>query len=128
MICHTVLALVFISLGYEWLLKVRTSLVSEKNRTEEKIESYIFKNKQLQDELDQLKVQISNERSVASLSERELEVLKHIDYSYTDIADKLFISRDTVITHKKNIEAKLKISGKKALEDFAIKKGIITAK
>lgn len=122
MICHTVLALVLVSLGYEWLLNVRTSLVSERNRTEEKIEVYILMNKQLQSEIDLLKEQISNERSVASLSDREIEVLKHIHFSYSEIAEKLFISRDTVITHKKNIEAKLGINGKKALEDFASKR------
>jgi DNA-binding CsgD family transcriptional regulator len=37
----------------------------------------------------------------------------------------LFISRDTVITHKKNIESKLGIRSKEGLIDFAIKAGLI---
>lgn len=124
MICHTVLVILLISLGYEWLLEVRTSIVSEQNRTEEKIESYILKNQQLQDELNQLQGQINNERSISELSQRELEILKHINDSYTVMGDKLFISRDTVIIHKKNIEAKLGIKGKKNLEEFANNKGL----
>lgn len=125
MICHTILAILLLSLGYEWLLQVRTSIVSEQNRTEEKIEVYIIKNNQLESELENLKMQISNDRSISSLSNRELEVLTNINFSYTEIADKLFISRDTVITHKKNIEAKLGVNGKKNLEEFAKKKNLI---
>lgn len=125
MIFHTVLAFVFIALGYEWLLEVRTSIVSEQNRTDEKIVAYVLKNNQLQSELMELKLLISNERTISSLSKRELEVLANIHFSYTEIADKLFISRDTVITHKKNIEAKLSISGKSKLEEFAKKQNII---
>lgn len=128
MICHTLLAILLISLGYEWLLKIQTSLVIEKNRSNVIIQSYVEKNESLQEELDQLRSQTSNDRTLSVLTERELVVLKHINQSYTEIGNKLFISRDTVITHKKNIEAKLGISGKKQLEEFAENAGLISKK
>lgn len=124
MICHATLAILLISLGYEWLLEVRSSMVAEQNRTEEKIGIILIEKQKLELELNELKSRISNERSVSTLTDRELEVLKLIKNSYTEIGDKLFISRDTVITHKKNIETKLGVSGKKALEEFAEKKGL----
>lgn len=125
LICHTTLVILLISIGYEWLLEVRTSIVSEQNRTQEKIEYYLKENRKLELELNDLKLKISNEHSISSLTDRELEVLKHIKHSYTEIGEKLFISRDTVITHKKNIEGKLGISGKKNLEEFAAERGLV---
>ncbi|GEM_PF-3431847 len=126
MICHMILAIILISFGYEWLLDIRTSLVSEQNRTQTKIDAYIQENENLKERLEELRTRMGNERSISSLSERELEVLRNIESSYSVIAEKLFISRDTVITHKKNIEAKLGLNGKKDLEDFARNKGIST--
>ncbi|XOV67867.1 MAG: response regulator transcription factor [Fluviicola sp.] len=124
MISQVVLGMMLIALGYEWVLEVRTSLVSEQNRTQEKIDTYIRKNQELQSQLDDLQQKVSNERSISSLSVRELEILKHIHFSYSEMAEKLFISRDTVITHKKNIEVKLGVNGKKNLEEFAKSKGL----
>lgn len=128
MICHVILAILLISMGYEWLLYVKTSIVSEQNRTKEQIKIFEEKNRQLQDELDALRLQTNNERTLSALTDREMDVLRIIVLSYTEIGNKLFISRDTVITHKKNIEAKLGISGKKELEKFANSKGLIELK
>ena len=125
MISHATLAILLVAFGYEWLLEVRTSMVSEQNRTDEKIQDHLIENQRLQDELNLLRSELSNERSVAALSKRELEILENISESYTVIAERLFISRDTVITHKKNIETKLGISGKKNLEEFAQNKGLV---
>lgn len=124
LISQVILGILLISFGYEWVLEVKTSLVSEQNRTQEKIDSYIQKNEALQKQLEELQQKVSNERTISALSERELEILQNIQYSYSEMAEKLFISRDTVITHKKNIEAKLGISGKKNLEEFAKNKGL----
>ncbi len=126
LISQTVLAMVLISFGYEWLIQVSSSQAAEKNRTEEQIQIYIQENEKLKEELSQLQSEVKNERTLSALSARELEILKHINKSYLEIANELFISRDTVITHKKNIESKLGISGKKSLEEFAKNKGLTT--
>lgn len=127
MICHTLLVMLLISIGYEWLLEQQTSLVSEQNRTAIQIKTYELKNEQLNKELMLLRSKIKDERSLSILTERELEILKHINKSYSEIGIKLFISRDTVITHKKNIEAKLDLKSKIELEKFAKSKGILSS-
>lgn len=62
---------------------------------------------------------------LAELSDRELMVLRKINKSYTEIANELFIAKETVISHKKNIETKLQISGKENLTEFAKAYGIL---
>lgn len=57
----------------------------------------------------------------AKLSDREIDVLKLINKSYAEIGAILYISKETVITHKKNIESKLGISGKEQLIEYAKK-------
>jgi len=44
-------------------------------------------------------------------SEREIEILQLIAFEYTskEIADRLFISRETVNTHRKNLMCKLRV-------------------
>lgn len=56
------------------------------------------------------------------LSEREIDVLKAVaqGYSNKEIADKLFISKNTVITHRKNITDKLDIKTIAGLTVYAI--------
>jgi len=122
--CHFILAIILIAFGYEWLLFTSASMVSEKNKTKTLIQKAEEQNRVLLEELQLLKTQINNERSISKLSDRELDVLKLMELSYSEIGEKLFISRDTVITHKKNIEAKLGLNGKKELEDFAKRKHI----
>lgn len=65
----------------------------------------------------------------ASLSEREQEVLTLIAKGEMNktIADKLHISLNTVLTHRKNITAKLNIKTVSGLTVYAILNGLISA-
>lgn len=62
------------------------------------------------------------------LSEREIEVLKLFaeGLSYNEIAEKLFISKRTVETHKKNIQEKLNLTSTIDMVKYAILNGIIS--
>ena len=61
------------------------------------------------------------------LSDRELEILKLIvaENSSTQIAEKLFISFNTVETHRKHLYKKLGINTSLGLLKFALKHGLI---
>ena len=61
------------------------------------------------------------------LSDREKEIVKLVAKGYTikEIAEKLFISPHTVITHKKNISQKLGIKSIAGLTTYAILNGLI---
>lgn len=65
--------------------------------------------------------------SKSKLTEREMEVLLLIikEYNNREIAEKLFISRQTVETHRKNIFSKANTSSAVGLLKYAIKEGII---
>lgn len=60
------------------------------------------------------------------LSKREIEVLKLIVQEYTsqEIADKLFISNNTVESHRKNLISKLNVRNSAGLVKYAIEHGI----
>ncbi|MEH0158194.1 response regulator transcription factor [Limibacter armeniacum] len=62
-----------------------------------------------------------------SLSEREMDVLKDIANGYTtqQIAERLFISKNTVETHRKNLLLKMKAKNTAELVNVAFKEGII---
>ncbi|MFD2285092.1 response regulator [Pedobacter petrophilus] len=57
-----------------------------------------------------------------NLTSREMEILKLIsdDYTSQQIAQKLFISLNTVDTHRKNMVQKLNVTGKTGLLKFAL--------
>jgi DNA-binding CsgD family transcriptional regulator len=61
------------------------------------------------------------------LSDREIEVLKTVAHGYSnkEIAEKLYISVNTVITHRKNITDKLGIKTIAGLTVYAIMNNII---
>ncbi|MBL7729436.1 MAG: response regulator transcription factor [Dinghuibacter sp.] len=63
------------------------------------------------------------------LSKREIEVLKLIclEYSNPEIAEKLFLSINTVDTHRRNILMKLGVNNTVGLVKFALQHGIIDA-
>jgi DNA-binding NarL/FixJ family response regulator len=63
-----------------------------------------------------------------TLSDREIEVLKLLvaGNSNKEIADKLFISTHTVITHRKNISQKTGIKSVSGLTIYAVVNNIIT--
>lgn len=83
------------------------------------------------DELRQRLDNIVNDNCVninqKNLSIREKEVLKEIATGKTskEIADKLCISVNTVVTHRKNISAKLGIRSASGLSLYALMNGII---
>ena len=61
------------------------------------------------------------------LSDREKEVLKQVALGYTnqEIADRLFISKHTVISHRKNITSKLGIKTVSGLTVYAVLNDLI---
>ncbi|MEO8513630.1 MAG: response regulator transcription factor, partial [Ignavibacteria bacterium] len=62
------------------------------------------------------------------LTKREIEILKLIasGYSNQEIANILYISYNTVDTHRKNIMHKLAIKNTAGLVRYAIEKGLIS--
>jgi DNA-binding CsgD family transcriptional regulator len=68
-----------------------------------------------------------NNENHSLLSERETEVLKLVALGYTnhEIADKLFISKHTVISHRKNITSKLGIKTVSGLTVYAVLNNLI---
>jgi len=62
-----------------------------------------------------------------TLSDRELEIMKLIvkEFSSTEIAEKLFISFNTVETHRKNIYKKLGINSSLGLLKYAFRNGLV---
>lgn len=69
-------------------------------------------------------------KSSQNLSSREIEVLKLVAMGYInkEIADKLSISINTVLTHRKNITSKLGIRSVSGLSVYAIMNGLISDK
>ncbi len=66
--------------------------------------------------------------SKKALSDRELEVLEHIAYGYSnrETAEKLHISVKTVETHRRRIMQKLEFATRAELVRYAIQNGILT--
>ncbi len=62
------------------------------------------------------------------LTAREKEIIKLIiqEYNTSEIADKLYISKHTVMTHRKNIFFKLEVSNIAGLTKKAFQLGIVT--
>lgn len=61
------------------------------------------------------------------LTEREIEILKLIslEYSGKEIGEELFISTNTVETHRKNLLKKLNVKGTVGLVKYALKNNLI---
>ncbi len=70
---------------------------------------------------------INDSENSALLSEREVDVLKNVALGYAnkEIADKLYISINTVISHRKNITEKLGIKTIAGLTVYAVMHGLI---
>jgi DNA-binding NarL/FixJ family response regulator len=66
-------------------------------------------------------------KSEHGLSQRELEVLPLLAAGSSDreIAEELFISRQTATTHVKHIRAKLAVHSRAAAAAYAIRHGIV---
>ncbi|MEX0646197.1 MAG: helix-turn-helix transcriptional regulator, partial [Balneolaceae bacterium] len=77
-------------------------------------------------EMDQFKMK--NFKRFQTLTNRELEILKLLANGYKNlhIAEKLFISRQTVETHRKNLKRKLEIRSYRDLVKYAFAFNLIT--
>ncbi|MEL6627154.1 MAG: response regulator transcription factor [Bacteroidota bacterium] len=69
-----------------------------------------------------------NSQKTMNLSPREYEILKLVIKEYTtqEIAQKLFISKETVDTHRKNIRDKMGVRNTAGMVREALRKGWIT--
>jgi DNA-binding NarL/FixJ family response regulator len=76
---------------------------------------------------DELNVAKHRNRSAESLTEREVEILQLLAFGHTnrDIAEKLFISPDTVKTHLEHIYQKLGASDRTAAVAEALRRRLI---
>jgi DNA-binding NarL/FixJ family response regulator len=70
-----------------------------------------------------------SDNSVDSLSDREKEILKLIALEYTssEIAERLYISFYTVETHRRNMIHKLKVRGSAGLVKVAMESGLLNS-
>ena len=84
-------------------------------------ESFILETKE-----DEYIGQLQSKTLASKLTKRELEILVLIASGLTDksIAEELFLSHSTIISHRKNMLTKLKLSNKADLTRFAIENGI----
>ena len=62
-----------------------------------------------------------------NLSNREIEIVKLIAQGFTnkEIADKLFLSNHTIITHRKNIMAKIGVKNTAGIVVYAVKESLV---
>jgi DNA-binding NarL/FixJ family response regulator len=76
---------------------------------------------------DELNVAKHREKNAQSLTEREVEILQLLAFGHTnrDIAEKLFISPDTVKTHLEHIYQKLGATDRTAAVAEALRRRLI---
>jgi DNA-binding NarL/FixJ family response regulator len=74
-----------------------------------------------------LKTDTQQQSSIPPLTKREKEVLSHIAEGLTNaqISEKLFISVDTVDTHRKNLHTKLNVKNTAMLIRFAVENSLL---
>ncbi|NTW23450.1 MAG: response regulator transcription factor [Lentimicrobium sp.] len=89
--------------------------------------STYYSNEVLNIMMSRLKRQKAIEKNTAQLTPREIEIVKLImeEYSSEEIADKLFISKRTVDTHRKNIIQKTSTRTLVGLIKFAIENNLV---
>ncbi|MGQ1911167.1 response regulator transcription factor [Marinifilum sp. RC60d5] len=82
----------------------------------------------IQELINKINKDIPTEKSNDPLSAREKNILKHIALGLTnkEMADQLFISIHTVVTHRKNITHKLGIKSVSGLTVYAILHNLIS--
>jgi DNA-binding NarL/FixJ family response regulator len=104
--------------GKEGLLKAITTLQSGSNYLGEEVSKTLLNSFMKNTQMEQL---------IEKISEREKEVLDCIASGLTtnEIADKLFISKNTVETHRKNLLYKLKARNTAELVNNAYKQRLI---
>ena len=67
-------------------------------------------------------------RMLAKLNDREIAFLKLVcsEYTYKEIAEKMFVSTRTVDGYRDSVFEKLEVKSRVGLVMFAIKNGVIT--
>jgi DNA-binding NarL/FixJ family response regulator len=72
---------------------------------------------------------VDEKRQMKNITDREMQVLQLVvaGYSSSQIADKLFISRRTVDTHRNNIMKKLDLHNTASLVRFALQNNLVEA-
>lgn len=117
--------------------KTKTMLILDHKTTSDKSASinYITTNSPLEILIEQFEKLFENETNIShpgeaskGLSLREIDVLQLIVKGITnkEIADKLNISLNTVLTHRKNITSKLGIKTVSGLTFYAIMNGFVS--
>jgi DNA-binding NarL/FixJ family response regulator len=103
----------------------KTELLNALNRIAN--DGTYYSNAVLSTMMKQVKKEAAVQNEVKILTERETEILKLIaeEYSSEQIADKLFISKRTVDSHRANILAKLETKTLAGLIKYAIRNNII---
>jgi len=89
--------------------------------------STYYSNEVLNIMMTRIKKQKSIEKNTSLLTAREIEIVKLImkEFSSEEIADKLFISKRTVDTHRKNIIQKTNARTLVGLIKFALENGLV---
>ena len=112
--------------GYLWksadkheFLKALRTLAQGNNYFSDEIKDYLFLNK--------LSKEIPRKRTSVRLTRREKEVLNLIEQGLTSekIGEKLFISKNTVESHRKNLHSKFNVNNTASLLKVAREQGII---
>lgn len=101
----------------ELLNAIHTIVNGENYFSEETQEKHILKSSKIEK-------QVSN---LTELSSREKEILILIAYEYNtaEIAEKTFISLNTVNTHRKNLLSKLNAKNTAGLVKYAVENGLV---
>ena len=105
------------------LLKAIDSVYQDKSFLDQEVQEKLINSICNSDEVDDR----NYDELAAQITQRELEILQLISLGLTsqDIATKLFISKNTVETHRKNMLAKLNVNNTAALLKIAYKKGLV---
>ncbi|HMV14525.1 MAG: response regulator transcription factor [Chitinophagales bacterium] len=105
------------------LLKAIDSVYQDKSFLDQEAQEKLINSISNSDEVDDR----NYDELAAQITQRELEILQLISLGLTsqDIATKLFISKNTVETHRKNMLAKLNVNNTAALLKIAYKKGLV---
>lgn len=122
----------FIDAQYKSTNKIKYLLFSSQNKSDEHL--YIDDSSvSIQNKIQQIVTSFSENsfpKQTPDLTPREIEVLKQVALGYTnkEIANNLFISTHTAISHRKNISEKLGIKTISGLTMYAVIKQIIEIK
>ncbi len=142
---HVALITLLLVLAQSWVVeeqvnihKVKVNSLEGKLRQEEKINNELeavirdkeTKEKALQAEMSELRNELEKRENnqitkSIELSDREKDVIRIIDKSYSEIAKKLRIGLDTVKSHVRNIKNKLGLQDKSQILKYAEENGLL---